>query len=135
MRAIQCVSIVMAMSLTTVAVAADFDGSVPLSCTVVNAHDCLPTKTSCSLVKPESSIAPIFAIDFAKKEVKSPFRTALLPVTSTSTNANALVVQGADLLLAWSAQINIKTGALTVAIADSKGAYVAFGQCQVAGKK
>jgi hypothetical protein len=135
MRALQLVSIVLATLCATAAAAADFDGSVPLTCTVETAHDCLPTNAACTRVKPETNIAPIFAIDFAKKEVKSPFRTNLLPLTSTSTNKNALVIQGADLLLAWSAQINIKTGAMTAAISDSKGAYVAFGTCKVAEKK
>ena len=135
MRALQSVSIVIAMSFATVAVAGDFDGAVPLTCTAEQAHDCLPTKSSCSRVKPETNIAPIFAIDFAKKEVRSPFRTALLPIVNATTNKDSLVMQGADLLVAWSAMIDRKTGALTVSIADSKGAYVAFGQCKVAEKK
>jgi hypothetical protein len=131
MRAFQTLSFVLTMSLTTLAIAGDFDGSVPLTCTVTQAHDCLPTGSTCSRMKPESDIAPVFGIDFAKKEVRSPYRTAILPVLQTSSNKDSLVLQGAQLLLAWSALIDKKTGDLTVSIADSKGAYVAFGQCQV----
>ena len=134
MRALRPVSIAVLMSLGTVAGAADFDGTAPLTCTVVQAHDCLPTARSCTRVKPETDIAPIFTIDFAKKEVKSPFRTALLTVVHTTTNDQSLVLQGADLLTAWSAQINKQTGAMTVSVSDAKGAYVAFGACKVAGK-
>jgi hypothetical protein len=135
MRALQSLSIVMAMSIATVAVAGDFDGAMPLTCTAEQAHDCLPTKSSCSKVKPETDIAPVFSIDFAKKEVRSPFRTALLTIVNATTNKDSLVMQGADLLTAWSAMVDRKTGALTVSIADSKGAYVAFGTCKVTAKK
>jgi hypothetical protein len=135
MRVLQSVSIALAMSWGTVVLAADFDGSVPLTCTAEIAHDCLPTKTACTRVKPESSIAPVFGIDFAKKEVRSPFRTTVLPVQTTSANKDSLVLQGAQELLAWSALVDKKTGAWTVSIADSKGAYVAFGQCKVATAK
>ena len=135
MRTLRSASIVLAMSLTTVATAADFDGSVPLTCTVTQAHDCLPTASKCSRLQPESDIAPIFGINFAKKEIRSPYRTAILPVLHTSTTDKSLVLQGAQLLVAWSALIDQKTGALTVSISDSKGAYVAFGDCKVAEAK
>ncbi len=131
MRAFRPVLIPLAMTLATAAVAADFDGTVPLTCTAVQAHDCLPTAKNCTRLKPESDIAPIFAVDFAKKEFRSPYRTALLKVVNVSSNDKSLVVQGADLLNAWSTTINKTTGAFTVAMADAKGAYVAFGQCKV----
>jgi hypothetical protein len=130
MRVLQPISLVLAMSFATVAAAQTFDGTVPLVCTVTQAHDCLPTATSCNRLKPESDIAPVFGIDFAKKEVRSPYRTALLKVVNTTTNEKSLVLQGADLLMAWSATVNKATGALTVSVADAKGAYVAFGQCK-----
>ena len=44
-------------------------------------------------------------------------------------------MQGADLRIAWSAMVDRKTGDLTVALGDSKGAYVAFGKCKVATQK
>lgn len=135
MRALQPVSIVLVLSMAAVASAADFDGSVPLTCTAEKGHDCLPTEAACSRLKPETDIEPVYGIDFAKKEVRSPFRTSLLKVLQTSTNKDALVLQGAELTAAWSATIDRKTGALTVALADSQGAYVVFGQCKVAATK
>jgi hypothetical protein len=132
MRAGQAVSLVLTMSLATVASAADFDGSQPLTCTVEKAFDCLPGVTSCGPLKPETDIDPVYAIDFAKKEIRSPFRASLLKVVNWSTNRDSLVLQGAEGTSAWSAFIDHKTGGLTVALADSQGAYVAFGQCTVA---
>jgi hypothetical protein len=128
-------SIVLAASLTTVASANDFDGTKPLTCTAEAAHDCLPTAATCERIKPQSDIAPVFGIDFAKKQIRSPYRTAILPVLHTTTNDDSLVLQGAQLLLAWSALIDKKSGALTVSIADSKGSYVAFGHCKLAQTK
>jgi hypothetical protein len=135
MRVLRTASIVLALSLPALAAAGDFDGAVPLSCVVDKAHDCLPTKSSCERMKPDGDGMPVFAIDFAKKEVRSPFRTALLTGLRTTTNNDSLVIQGGDLLVAWSALIDIKTGALTISVADSKGAYVGFGQCKKAEAK
>jgi hypothetical protein len=59
-------------------------------------------------------------------EIRSPFRTTVLTVTHTTDNSESLVLQGADLLLAWSALINKSTGALTVSNADQQGSYVVF---------
>ena len=135
MRAFQSASIVLALSFSAAAVAGDFDGNVPLSCEAKKGHDCLPSQKACSRLKPETNIAPVFGIDFAKKEVRSPYRKALLPVAHTTTNKDSIVLQGADLQFAWSALIDRKTGELTVTVADNKGAYVAFGQCAVAKAK
>ena len=134
MRALRSV-LVLALSFAGAAAAGDFDGAVPLTCKVDKAHDCLPTQSNCSQLKPETNIEPVYGIDFARKEVRSPFRTAVLKILHTAQNDDSVVVQGADLRIAWSAMIDRKTGDLTVALGDSKGAYVAFGKCKVATKK
>jgi hypothetical protein len=135
MRAAQSVSMVLALSVAAVAAAGDFDGSVPLTCTADKGHDCLPTEAACTRLKPETNIEPIYSIDFAKKEVRSPFRANLLKVVHSTTNNDSIVLQGAEATAAWSALIDRKTGAFTVALGDSKGAYVVFGQCKVTGAK
>jgi hypothetical protein len=132
MRVLRPATIVLALLLSTLAVAEEFDGSVPLECTVTKGHDCLPDKNQCSRMKPEGDELPVFGIDFANKQIRSPFRTSLLEVLYTTINKDSLVLQGADLQMAWSAQINMTTGVIRVAIADRKGVLVAFGQCKVA---
>ena len=136
MSALRIISLVLVAS-SAVAAAGDFDGAVPLTCKVEQAHDCLPTKAACAPVKRESKIDPVFGIDFAKKEVRSPWRTAVLPVQHTTTKPEKIVLQGVDPdgTVAWSALVDRKTGALTVSIADRTGSYVAFGQCTVAVAK
>jgi hypothetical protein len=134
MRALRSVPLVLALSFACAAAAGDFDGALPLTCKVEQAHDCFPTQGKCSPLKPETNIEPIYGIDFTKKEIRSPFRTALLKIVNTAKNDDSIVMQGADLRIAWSALVDRKTGDLTVALGDSKGAYVAFGKCKVATK-
>jgi hypothetical protein len=112
-----------------------FDGSRALTCRADLGHDCLPDAHECRTIQPQPDKPAYFHIDFAKKEIRSPFRTAVLTVTHTTDNAESLVLQGADLLLAWSALINKATGALTVSIADRQGSYIVFARCKDAAAK
>lgn len=106
------------------------DGTKPLACAAVTGRDCLPDDSECQLMVPEKNQPPLIAIDFARKEVRSPFRNALLNVTHTTVTSESLILQGADSLFAWSALIKKKSGALTIAITDREGAYVVFGSCK-----
>ena len=135
MRTIASAPVVLLLAFSATAIAADFDGSVPLSCTAVKANDCLPTGGACKVVKPESNAAAVFSIDFAKKEVRSPFRTTMLAVQHSSDSEKSLVLQGTDRSNAWTARIDNTTGAMTITVADSKGALVAFGQCKAVAAK
>ena len=132
MSAIRPLLILIAASATTCAIAQELDGSAPLSCKVTGAFDCLPGQASCGKITPETKTDPVYTVNIAGKEVHSPFRTALLKIAHSTTNAESLVLQGADAASAWSAMIKKATGAMTITVADRKGAYVAFGQCAVA---
>lgn len=124
------VSLTVALFASATALAGPFDGSVPLNCLADNGYDCLPGKDSCGPLQPVTKKEPMFRIDFANKQVRSPFRTQLLKVAHTTMNDQALVLQGADLLFAWSALIHKQTGLLKIAVADREGAYVVFGKCE-----
>jgi hypothetical protein len=129
-------SIFLAMSLmSSLAFAEGFDGSQPLECLAKSGRDCLPTESTCGPLKAESNKAPVVRIDVANKQVHSPYRTELLPISYTTTTEYSLILQGAVLNFGWSATINKKTGDMTIAIADRQGAYVIFGQCKAAGTK
>jgi hypothetical protein len=135
MRRLGIVSIFLFISFATTAAAADFDGSSPLSCKVKQSHDCLRTEKACAATTLEDTSTSIIGIDFANKQIRSPLRKALLSVRNAIANPDSLVLQGSDLFIAWSALVDRKTGALTVALADKDGTYVYFGQCTVADKK
>jgi hypothetical protein len=123
-------TVLLALSSAAAPAAEPLDGTRPLSCIAATARDCLPAQSECKLMRPDKNQAPIIGIDFAKKEVRSPFRTALLHVTHTTITSEALVLQGTDLLFAWSALIKKNDGTLTIAITDREGAYVVFGSCK-----
>lgn len=118
---------------STLAAAADFDGSAPLACLGLAGHNCTPDKAQCSKLKPETNIKPEMRIDLASKTVKSPYRTDLLPIGNSVLNDEQLELQGTSEKFAWSAIVNRKTGKVTLTIADRIGAYVIFGQCKLAG--
>lgn len=120
------------LAFSAVAVAADFDGTSPLSCTGLEGYSCEPGK-ACSKVKPESNTPPVVAIDPGNKTIKTPYRTDLLPIANSALNNEQLQLQGTSEKFAWSAVVNRKTGKVTVTIADRLGAYVIFGQCKVSG--
>jgi hypothetical protein len=124
-----------ALAAAAVATGATFDGSAPLSCRAQSGHDCLPASARCSPLKRETDIEPVFQIDFTGKTIHSPYRKSLLRAAHVTTNAESIVMQGTDLAFAWSALINKTTGTLTVSVADREGAYVVFGQCELAAKK
>jgi hypothetical protein len=124
--------VAMAAACSAAAVAADFDGTVPLTCTPSAGHDCTPGTAQCSKLKSQSKGTGEVRIDFANKTVRTPYRADLLPIQNSAINNEQLVMQGTDLKFAWSAIVNRNSGALTLAVADREGAYVIFGQCKVA---
>jgi hypothetical protein len=123
----------MTLVWSVAATAAAIDGTAPLECAAEKGHDCLPDKTACSELKSESKIKPVLRIDFEKREVRSPFRTALLHVTNSTATDESLILQGGEQSgFAWSAIVKKKDGTFTISIADRAGAYVVFGTCKVA---
>ena len=124
--------LVAALLAATAAAAEDFDGSQTMICQPFQGHDCLPTEISCKPLKAEKGRDIDFAIDVANRTVKSPYRTALLPIQNVTNNTKSLLLQGTTLEIVWSAAIQRATGRLTIAIADREGAYVVFAQCKLA---
>jgi len=68
--------------------------------------------------------------DFAKKEVRGRYRPKPMPIGNMNVTAEQLILQGTDLLFAWTAVILLDNGRMTATIADRKGAFVLFGQCK-----
>jgi hypothetical protein len=123
------------LSATTTFAADVFNGSQPIDCKPLQGHDCLPTEKTCSPLKPEAGKDLTLHFDVAKMSLKTPYRNDTLPIQSFGFNEESLVMQGTSLQLVWSATIHRTKGNLIVAIADRKGAYVVFGQCQVVSAK
>ncbi|HMN45509.1 MAG TPA: hypothetical protein PKE27_13075 [Povalibacter sp.] len=119
------------LAAMAVGAAEDYDGSKPMICAPANGHDCTPAEKTCKRLKPEEGRDVNLYIDVAKMQVKTPYRTAELPIQNVSNNTKSLILQGTSLEFVWAATVNRTTGRLTVAIADREGAYVIFGQCKL----
>jgi hypothetical protein len=117
----------------TASAAEDFNGSRPMDCKPLQTHDCLPTQTTCTPLKPEAGKDETMHVDIAGMSVKTPFRNDTLPISSFGFNTESLVMQGTSLEVVWSATIHRTNGKLIIAIADREGAYVIFGQCALSG--
>src|SRR5262245_26780706 len=80
------------------AVAADFDGSKPLVCATMEAHDC-DAGAACKRGLPGSVGAPVFVrIDFSKNELAGPKRTTT--IKNIERSKEQIVVQGTELGMA-----------------------------------
>jgi hypothetical protein len=132
-----CLLPVALLSVVGAAVAADepFNGTQPMVCEPQTGHDCLPTEKSCKPLKGEPGKELKLHIDVQNMKLRTPFRTADLPIQSFSYNAKSLVLQGTASEQVWSATVHRTTGRLTVVIADREGAYVVFGQCKLEAAK
>lgn len=120
-----------ALVWSVAAVAEPVDGTAPLNCEAEKAHDCMPGKPACEPMKSETKVKPVLRIDFAKREVRSPFRKELLQVNHATTTSESLILQGGEESgFAWSALVRKKDGTFTISIADREGSYVVFGTCR-----
>jgi len=104
-----------------------FDGTKQLLCATIEAIDCSPGE-QCERGLPEIIGAPQFMrIDFAKKEVIGPKRSA--EILLMHKNDEQLTLQGYELDMGWTLAIDRDTGKMTVTFARGESAFVIFGAC------
>ena len=107
--------------------AADFDGSRPLICATIEAHDCDVGET-CLRGLPESVGAPQFMrIDFGKQVIVGPKRST--PIKSIEKSADQVLLQGTELGYGWTLALDSTSGKLTATLVNRDGAFVLFGAC------
>jgi hypothetical protein len=104
-----------------------FDGTKPLLCASVEALDCDPGVT-CERGIPEIMGAPQFLrIDFTKKEIAGPERTA--KIRSMEKDDDQIVLQGYEIGLGWTLAIDRVTGTMRITFAGSDASFIIFGAC------
>ncbi len=109
-----------------------FDGSQPLICASMEAHDCGPGE-DCLKGTAESIDAPLFMrLDFEHKLARATRangeeRTA--KIGSMTQEEGALILQGVQLGLGWSMTIAQENGAMTLTAAGDRMAFVIIGAC------
>ena len=119
------------------AVLADFDGSVPLTCSFAKVIEC-DYGAKCELVINESVDAPDFVeLDFKKKifvAISGGMRLEPGDINSVEDLENHLIAQGIQGTrredpLGWSLSINQETGRAVFALAGDNAGFVVFGAC------
>jgi hypothetical protein len=115
------------VALSETAAAAQFDGSVPLLCATIDAHDC-DAGELCLRALPSELGAPQFLrIDFAKKAVIGPQRTTA--IRFMDNGPDQILMQGVELGYAWTIALDKQVGSMTVTLVNHQDTLVLFGAC------
>ena len=128
-----CVSV-----LPTPSVAADFDGSKPLVCTVITVNECLEAE-GCMAVAPEDVNLPRYLwVDVAKKFIqdKKAGEGRKSPIESVKRIEGKLILQGAEEGrpdvrdgFGWTVAIMEDSGQMVLSASGGMVAISAFGVC------
>ena len=103
------------------------DGTKPLVCASLQAISCAPGE-ECERGLPESIGAPQFLrIDFAKKEIIGPKRSAQILFLEKSDEQ--ITMQGFELGMGWTLAIDRATGKAIITFANREEGIVIFGAC------
>ena len=118
---------ILILAASSFSTAADFDGSKMIICAPVEAMDCTPGAV-CQRGVPNDIGAPAFIrIDFGKKLVIGPKRSA--SITSIEKNESQVLLQGNEFGYGWSIAVDQQGGQMSATLTNREGAYVMFGAC------
>ncbi|HEY1983577.1 MAG TPA: hypothetical protein VGH13_26135 [Xanthobacteraceae bacterium] len=116
------------------AAAADFDGTVPLICALVDLQACVPGERCRREQAADINLPNILRVDVAAKTIagEPPDGGGLrqTPIGSVNTNNQGLVLQGVDGDRSWNAVIDPQ-GELSIAAIGPDAGFVIFGNCVV----
>jgi len=122
-------TVILLLCALTVPVFAEeaIDGTKPLICASMQAVSCAPGE-ECDRGLPESIGAPQFLrIDFVKKEIIGPKRTAQILFMEKSDEQ--ITMQGFELGMGWTLAIDRATGKAVITFANREQGIVIFGAC------
>ncbi|RKE39462.1 hypothetical protein B0G76_5886 [Paraburkholderia sp. BL23I1N1] len=125
---IRCVALLASFSLASFgSLAADFDGSKPLICATVEAHDC-DSGMLCERSLPADIGAPQFLrVDFAKKVIVGARRAT--PIQFMDKLENQILLQGTELGFAWTIALDKEDGSMSATLVNRDEVFVLFGAC------
>ena len=110
--------------------AAQFDGSVPLLCAVVQVMEC-GTDGECHSVAAEDANIPRFLkIDFAMKTISATEdsgREEVSAIKNFERDNGKMILQGAEGGRGWTIVISEQTGKMTATVSDDQAGFVIFG--------
>src|SRR5258706_3044022 len=107
--------------------AGDFDGSRPLLCETVDAHDCGPGEICLRALPAELGAPQFLRLDFAKKTVAGPERAT--SIRFMDNGPAQILLQGTELGYAWTIALDKVAGSLAVTLVNREDTLVLFGAC------
>ncbi|HTS90921.1 MAG TPA: hypothetical protein VMG55_02880 [Stellaceae bacterium] len=124
-------SAAVALALPIAAEAADFDGSKPFLCSIVDVASCVPGQ-NCARESAQSVNAPqFFTVDVAQKVVTE--TGAATPRTTkierVDHQSGLLLLGGVDNAQGWSAAVGESNGKISFTVVGDRTVVVAFGAC------
>ena len=119
-------------SMALMAAAEDFDGTQPLLCASLEAHDCGPDE-HCLKDTAASVNAPQFIrLDFEQKLAharRADGEERIAAIESVANDHGKLILQGVQRGLGWSMVITQESGEMALTAAGDQVAFVVFGAC------
>ena len=115
------------------AMAADFDGSKPLACAVIEAIACAPGEGCKKGWAEDLNLPQFLTVDFGKKLISGdrPNEGGRLEaaIMARTTQDGSIILQGAQNGRGWNLTLEERNGRMTVAAAGKDGGFVLFGAC------
>jgi hypothetical protein len=128
-----CGAVAGAMLLAGPVAAADFDGSKPLACALIEAIDCVPGNACNKGTAAALNLPQFLRLDFEKKVVTGdrPNEGGKLEaaIMDRADNEKSIILQGVQNDRGWSLDLAKATGRMTVAISGIDEAFILFGAC------
>ncbi len=116
----------------SVAGAAEFDGSVPVLCSTIDAIECLPGG-DCARGGAESINAPQFMkVEFAENQIRTTREGGTSQITQIKSLEHLdglLILQVIEGTLGWTMTIAEATGKMTVTATGDQVGFIVFGAC------
>jgi hypothetical protein len=113
--------------LSATASAAPVDGSKPLLCATIDAHDCDAGELCLRALPAELGAPQFLRIDFAKKTVVGPERTTA--IRFMDSGPQQILMQGTEMGFAWTIALDKAEGTMTVTLVNHEDTLVLFGAC------
>ena len=126
------VLVVLLMSTTTPVVAAPFDGSTPMQCSVQTVMSCHEAAVCVRGTAATVNFPPTVKVDVGERLVSGAATGRTAKITSVSHGGGRLLVQGEELGIggiAWNVVIVEASGAMSGAVLSHGGGFLMFGAC------
>jgi len=107
--------------------AADFDGTKPFICSVIDTNDCALGTPCIHGIAEDVNLPQFVKIDFAGRQISARGRTATIQNAMRSNGM--LVIQGTQDRRSFSITVAEDSGSLVGAIAGDEEGFVLFGAC------